>query len=308
MRRVSNGYTVLEVMIVLAVSTLLIASAWALIDGRQEKTNFDQKMRETQSKLQQWMSDVSTGVTNGNPSQQTCTPQPISGITRPLIKNTAPTSSYAPQCTFLGKAIQFTDKSWTSSPQDSNLYVYSVFGCRLVHCSSSTGILSQDVLPQDMYSANPEPAIGQNVSGTPYADLTETFSLSPAYVFSVCALSGGSCGGGTQSHMIGFMNNFNTGDNTSVNGSEDLKVYQYALNNNYYPANDLVNGANVVNCLEGLAPCIPALATATPDPPILQSYQICLTDGKSLARIIISSVNGVGASTQLDYGIDTTQC
>lgn len=296
MLRVSNGYTVLEVMIFLAVSSVLITSAWNLISGKQEQTSFDQKMRETQSKLQQWISDVSTGVSNGDPSRQYC--DNSSG--RPEIINPPPSrpANYSPQCIFLGKAIQFTDHSLglhTSPNQDSTLYIYSVFGCRYSGCNSTP------VLPPDMYSANPEPAIGLISGVLTYADLTQTFDVSPAYVKSVCD-NPPSCSG-SHSHLIGFMNSFNTDENTAVNGSENLNVYLYKLNNNDAPANDLINGVQVKQCLEGNGgPCnLAALPSPNNNPPSLQSYQLCLSDGKYSAQITISSASGIGASTQLDY-------
>lgn len=290
MRRVINGFTIIEVMIFLTVSSLLITSAWGLIAGRQEQVMFDQKVRDTQSKLQQWMSDVSNGATNGDLSKQYCVTSVPGG--RPTIVNLPQPkpANYSPQCTFLGKAIQFTDNN---SSQAGTLYAYSVFGCRIDQCGSG----GQTNLPQDMYSANPEPAIGGNGGGYTYADLTETFDLSPAYV-NVNSVTGTDQSNlVTTSHMIGFMNSFNTVLNTADNGSEDLNVYLYSLNSNSAPANN--GGASVINCLEGQAPC--NLTAGSPNPPSLKSYQFCLSDGKYSAQITISSASGIGASTKLDY-------
>lgn len=308
MRRVSNGFTIVEVMIFFTVSSLLMVSAWGLIAGRQEQVTFDQKMRDTQSKLQQWISDVSTGVTGGDPSQQYCDnngPGHTPHIVDPHITpNPAKPSSYSPDCTFLGKAIQFTDSIGPHSSQDSTLYAYSVFGCSINSCGSG----GNNDLPPDMNSANPEPAIGGSatVMGQPYtySDLTETFDLSPAYVKIVCGVAHGGAiptdvtncptPNATNSHMIGFMNSFNTLATTTTNGtgSEDLSVYLYNLNNNEFPAYP-TGPSNARDCLEVNGACN--------NPPYLLSYQFCLKDGNHSAQITITSASGIGATTKLDY-------
>jgi len=292
MRRVSKGFTIIEVMIFFTVSALLFASAWSLIAGRQEQVMFDQKVRDTQSKLQQWISDVSTGITHGSPSQQYCvihdnSPYIVDPIADP--SNPPKPADYSPECIFLGKAIQFTDNN---SSQASTLYVYSVFGCRLEDCHDNKN------LAQNMHEANPEPAIGGHDDSDTFADLTETFDLSPAYITSVSGID--QLGSNSTSHMIGFMNSFNTDQNfDTANGSEDLSVYLYSLNDNYPPA-DPDDNNDVKKCLEGKNPC----ELNDPDklnPPKLKSYKFSLSDGKYCAQITISSASGIGASTQLDY-------
>jgi type II secretory pathway pseudopilin PulG len=281
MQRVSDGYTIIEVMIFLGVSAVIAGAAMSLISGKQSETEFNQKVRDTQSKIQDVLNDVSTGNSGGNPTTQTCA---APGSSRPVVKNTPPGPTYDPECIFLGKAIQFTDasNSRTNSGQDESLYIYSVFGRRT---SASTG-----ELPTNMSEASPDAAVGKGGS----VDLTETFSLSPAHVKSVCAIPQGSniC---NSNHLFGFMNSFNYEQNTALNGSEDLNVYLYDFNGNDPPAND-PGGVRVQQCLQGSGSC--SFGT---DPTSLKSLTACLTDGRRSAQLTISSSGGVGASTRLDY-------
>ena len=55
------GFTVIEVMIVLAVTGLLFISSVALISGKQNQTAFDQSIRQIQSQIQQIINEVSIG-------------------------------------------------------------------------------------------------------------------------------------------------------------------------------------------------------------------------------------------------------
>jgi hypothetical protein len=273
MQRVSSGYTIIEVMIFLAVSAAIAGAAMNLISGKQSETDFNQKMRDTQSKIQDWLNDVSTGVTGGDPSQQSCY---VLG-NRPQVRAVAPPAGYSPSCTFLGKAIQFTDQNY-SMAQAESLYAYSVFGCRITACNPSGPI------PKNMDDANPDTPVGRGGE----TSLIETFNLSPARVKSVTSapLAG--------SYLIGFMNTFNTEQNTATNGSEDLNVYEYN-----YTVQEAMAGPRLLQCLEDTGSCKVANPPGNPSP--LTSYSACLTDGKHTAKLTITSSSGVGASTRLDY-------
>lgn len=296
MRRVSGGYTITEIMIFLAISLFIAAAAWNLISGEQARTDFNQKMRDTQSKLQDWINDTTTGDTGGDPGQQSCVPD---SNNRPQILN-KPNSAipgYSPNCTFLGKAIQFTDPASFSGEvanQNNTLYVYSVFGCRLAKCNSNAD------LSASMADANPEPAIGQSSSPV---DLTDSFDLGPAYVKSVCGKTpgGASC---TSSHLIGFMNTFNTDNNASANGAENLNAYLYNLNGNATPADASGSDGKVRTCIEGGSGA--CQLSAGQNPPSLSSYTVCLTDGERYADITITSASGIGASVNLTYASQAT--
>lgn len=96
-----TGYTIIEVMIVLAVSGGLLASVATMISGQQRRTEFSIATRELESKIQDVFNDVETGVISNN-GQLKCT---VTGAASPVIENAGP--GVSGQCIFVGKAIQF---------------------------------------------------------------------------------------------------------------------------------------------------------------------------------------------------------
>lgn len=56
-----DGYTIVEVMIFLAISAALLFSASALISGRQQRTQFNQSVVQLDQDLQDLFNDVATG-------------------------------------------------------------------------------------------------------------------------------------------------------------------------------------------------------------------------------------------------------
>lgn len=275
MRRASKGFTIIEVSIFLAISLALTVSAWNLISGKQAEAEFDTKMRDTQSKIQDWINDVSTGNTGGDPSQQAC----VLSLGRPQVNNGSPSAN--PACVFLGKAIQFTTQPGANSDK---IYAYSVFGCREASCKSIP--TSTDVLPSSVAASSPKAADGFPAGQS----LTETFELASVEVKKLCYGPDPPCS--PQDRLIGFYNSLNTQNqdiNNPSNGAEDINVYVYPLTNNY-PIND----PQIDNCLQWLGIC----STTTL---LTKSYAVCFTDGSRTAEITITSKTGIGATTDLEY-------
>lgn len=99
----ATGFTIVEVMIVLAVTGLLFVSAAAVISGRQNQTAFDQAIRQIQSQIQQTINDVAIGY-YPNLGNIRCTG--AGGVV--TLTNASGTEQGANAgCIFLGKALQF---------------------------------------------------------------------------------------------------------------------------------------------------------------------------------------------------------
>jgi prepilin-type N-terminal cleavage/methylation domain-containing protein len=110
--RRQGGFTIIETMIVLAVSGLLFASLVTLTSGRRQQTEFQQSVNNVVTQLQQVISDVQNGY-YGISDTPNCT-APGGGGTNPLsISAGTSTLGTNSQCVFLGKVLQFKDDADT---------------------------------------------------------------------------------------------------------------------------------------------------------------------------------------------------
>ncbi len=124
-----RGFTIIEVMIFLAVSGLLFASAMTLIISQNSRTEFIQSTREFESRILDIINDVAVGYYPTNRQIKCDANLPIgSGITL----SESPVGVPIPQgtnsgCTFIGLVVQF-------APQGSdgrNIRAYTIAGQRL---------------------------------------------------------------------------------------------------------------------------------------------------------------------------------
>lgn len=98
-----RGFTIIEVMIVLAVTGGLFISAAVLIAGRQAKTEFSQAIRQVQSQIQQVINDVATGY-YPNTSNFQCN---VTGTGAPNVTPGTTEQGTNTDCIFMGKVMQF---------------------------------------------------------------------------------------------------------------------------------------------------------------------------------------------------------
>jgi prepilin-type N-terminal cleavage/methylation domain-containing protein len=98
----SSGFTIVEVMIVLAVTGLLFLSAAALISGRTDQTEFDQSIRAVQQQIQQTINEVSAGD-YPNDTNYTC----VDNNNSLSFATGGQGQGTNQNCIFLGTAMQF---------------------------------------------------------------------------------------------------------------------------------------------------------------------------------------------------------
>lgn len=101
-RRKHAGFTVVEVMIVLAVTGLLFVSAATLISGRQNQAAFEQGIQQVQSQLQQVINEVASGY---YPNLNDFTCKNTGGLL--TITGGASAQGTNGDCLFVGKVLQF---------------------------------------------------------------------------------------------------------------------------------------------------------------------------------------------------------
>jgi prepilin-type N-terminal cleavage/methylation domain-containing protein len=98
----SSGFTIVEVLIVLAVTGILFVSAAVMIAGRQNQTQFDQSIRQIQSQIQQTINEVSIGY-YPNLNNFKCS---ASGASLSISSGSSGQGTNT-GCVFLGKVMQF---------------------------------------------------------------------------------------------------------------------------------------------------------------------------------------------------------
>ena len=123
------GFTITEVMIVLAVTGVLFAVIAATITGRQRSNEFTQSINDIRSELQQQISEVQAGYYPRSGNFE-CT----AGPTINSVGNVEQGANDA--CVYLGKAFQFA----AGNPE--NIRIYTIVGNRSAN---------------DMTAANPTP-------------------------------------------------------------------------------------------------------------------------------------------------------
>ncbi len=99
-----SGFTIVETLIVLSVTSILLVSALAMINGRQGRTQFSTGVREIESILRDSLNDVNNGVLPSVPNLE-CD---LSGNSAPILRygSTGDTLAKNEKCVLAGKAIQ----------------------------------------------------------------------------------------------------------------------------------------------------------------------------------------------------------
>jgi len=114
----AGGFTIVETLIVLAVSSMLFVIAATMISGRQAKTEFQVGSRDIQTKIQQIINETKSGYF-GTDSTSDCS---INSTPPPGLAFTSTGSLGARgNCVFIGKALVISDDT---------LVVYPLAGLR----------------------------------------------------------------------------------------------------------------------------------------------------------------------------------
>lgn len=246
------GYTIIEVMIVLAVSGVMFLIAANFINGKQEKTAFTEGVNDTASKIQ----DVIEQVTDGQYSDVplTCTYTTAGGTQ--IISGSGSTQGTNAQCAFWGKIMYFTDGSPTSSSYD----IFSLAGGRVNDSTNPPTIIT-----------DPKKAYIQAVH-----DLNVQQTVDQQLQVSKMTVNG------TSAYNIGFMQNPATSGGSLASGSETVNMYYVwwfgapnGLSQSQVESNINQYGGKWGNWF--LTPA--------------QTADICLTDGTQYADLILGTNN-----------------
>lgn len=120
-----QGFTVVETMIFLAVSTMLLISAVALISGKQRRAEFNVGIQEFQAQIRDIINDVSTGY---YPYRSGVGCRVSGGALNFSVAGDQGTNS---DCIFIGRVIQFAPND-TPTPDNESLRILTVAGRRQI--------------------------------------------------------------------------------------------------------------------------------------------------------------------------------
>jgi Tfp pilus assembly protein PilE len=335
MQRPLGGYTLIEVMMFLAITSVLFTVSIVAIRGQAGHTEFVTSMSDINVKMQQWVDQVVNGYSSNDSTalnaQYQCLLDAQQYPQLTIAGGKERGSNY--ECVFLGKVIQVN----TENNFSNRLYAYNVLGRRASLVSGVQESVSA------LADSKPIAAIFPQPPTTPVIDLTEEYQI-PNGTRIVSAKS--TTPGYESSQLAGFFTGFNTDSN---NGAASLATYNYALSSNSDP-----RSSTVTDCIKLLGPCAgggslpidtepcthdpsdrdtgrfpPCLDITQPPcasawtrqlpiplgcirnsipspgagPAAMQDWKLCFSNTRTneTAVVTINSNNGVGVTTKLDF-------
>jgi len=269
MQRTRGGFTIVEVLVVLAVGMIIFFSAVLLFAGKQGKTQFSQAMRDIESQVQSIVNDVGVS-TFPEASAYSCSVQIDLGDPslkpRPRLLDSDAATGTNTECIFLGKAIFIDANDDSNTPDVFN--IYTVLGRR---ADGTEVITSFD-------EANPE-----SITGPPSAvDLTETYSI-PFRAKVVKASE--DVQPSSDTYLMGFYN--------SLQPAGSIAQGSQSVITKGYPGINPGSKGNVKNSIRGILPSVPS-----------KVWTICFQSGTSneTAQLIVNS-SSAGVTTEVKYTI-----
>lgn len=271
MKRLLGGYTIVEVMLFLAISGVLFVAATITFGGQQDKTAFEQGIKDFTSQLQKSVDEVSTSVfPAGN---YTCQKDIITTPARPapVLKNTTSSQGTNQDCIFLGRAFQVV-------PTQQKIFIYGVLGIK-------SNALGEPIT--SFANANPTPAFATGM------DLTEEYSFSWGKVISSKVVQSGTTTS-TDSDIIGFYNSLQDGAQASgVSGAQSV----FAKGYNFVSSDiNTARSASVQSCIQ-------ETSVACANTPTISSWALCFANSKtSQTALITVTSNPTGITTDTVIG------
>lgn len=199
-----GGYTIVEVLLVLAVTGTMLLGAAVMLRGQQGNTQFQQTMRDIDSKLQATAKSVGNSLFPDSSSYKCAVQADGAGVRRPVLEAAPGGLGTNKDCIYIGRAVQVVKNS-------STINVYNVLGVRKTASGGTVTTLAE---------SNPTPAISEG------ADLTESY-LPPANAARLKSATYVNLAGqtvNTAAEMAGFFYNL---DGASSSGQQLLaKVYR----------------------------------------------------------------------------------
>lgn len=232
-----RGYTIVEVLVFLAVTGAIFVMIATTFSARQTSTEFSIAVREMESRLQDMANDISTGYYN-NPGNFRCR---VTGG-EPVVEPGSNTQGTNNDCIFIGRVAQFD----LAGSNGRRFNLYSVVGARQaggtdVENFSQTRPLA--LAPSSRFTAT---------------DLTETQLLPSGLVInSIYSDNGGTR---AQVRAVGFFSSFGAGSTDPTSLTVNLMPVGFGgtgnSKNDVVGAINLINNASPINPSNGIVICM----------------------------------------------------
>jgi type II secretory pathway pseudopilin PulG len=210
-REAVTGFTIIETLIVLAVSGSLFISAVILISGRTDKTQFTTATNDLKQSIQQTINETATGYFP-NANNFTCT----AGIgTMPTLTNGSQNQGTNGGCIFLGKAVQFG-----ATDYDTGFLTYAITGNRL-----KTGTQIEVTTLGESYPEAVAPGLSINTSLT---GVTTKTPLQNGLTAAKMTYAGGDTGGFAFLSTLASYTAGGSACNGVCSGAQGLTLYAIA--------------------------------------------------------------------------------
>jgi prepilin-type N-terminal cleavage/methylation domain-containing protein len=261
MKGAPGGFTIIEVMIVLAISGVMLGSAITIFSSKRESTYFTQAVYDLRSELQSIANGVSSQSVPGL-EDYLCAPASINGKIRPALTKASPTGQ---DCIYLGQAIEVAQDK-------STLYSYPILG-----------ISNTNNVPTNVKDANPEPAVDSTDPTNPAKLLLiHTYNMLNGLKVSSAQLSG------AESDIVTFYSSLQD-NNTSGN-----EITVAAVNINVGNADP---NTTVKQCIEANG-CPEADGWSSV---INSAWNLCVTNGTRQAKISLNgTATGVATKLNMN--------
>ncbi len=261
------GYTIIEVMIVLAISGVMFLIAATFISGKQERTAFTAGVNDMASNIQDTIEQVTDGQYSDIPL--TCTAGTSSYPTFSAVANSQQGTQYG--CVFLGKFFHFAGGA-TGTPGSPKYEIFSLAGNRLTGAGNPAINLS-DIWPVPIASSDlsldltTQQVVPQNLD---VIDVTITYgsasTSAPNYGF-----------GFIQSQ--GALNNSPGLNSLYAPGAQTVGLV--------YDSGLTTSGMSEPSAIQAFQNPMTIVAPAT-------TASVCLTDGTRYATIDVGATTGNG--------------
>ncbi len=289
-RRSTGGYTIIEVMIFLAVSAFMFILAAAFIQGKQQAAQFNQGMNSINSVVQQTISDI--GDNNYLPTQITCTATPSGNL---IFQNSGGNQGQNYDCTSLGKVIQFD----VANTNGQGFNIYTLAGCHYAKCQPDRTDPLETPSPNSFSQAAPtvidpaDPAVNDCTPRGNQVNLTVCDRLK--WGLQATAMYDDSTGTPIPTNSIGIFNSFIEANGEGlVSGAQYEQAVDTGFNGVNFSSN--VTESQMARLLNG------NMSSATP---IVDPYfVVCFKDGAGHAGAL--TIGGPNTTGSLTTSIQTS--